>query len=73
MYTMELQLSASDADKMAELTSRSIGKQLAIVVNNEVIAAPFVSAPILNGLANVELSSSSFLVVTRSLKANLTK
>lgn len=55
---ISLQFSKEGGDKFAEITGRNIGKQLPIILDNQVISAPVVEAKIIGGDAQITGSFS---------------
>lgn len=54
IFSLNIKLSESATKKFEEITSKNIGKKLALVINNEVIIAPIIRAKINSGLISVE-------------------
>jgi preprotein translocase subunit SecD len=52
-WSVEIGLTPAGADKLANLTSELVGKQLAIVLDQQVLSAPTVQSPIDNGSVQV--------------------
>jgi len=46
LYSVQLTLKPESAAKLEELTSRNMGKRLAIIIDGEVLTAPVIAAPI---------------------------
>ena len=52
-YVVEFQLTDDAAQRFSDLTERSIGKRLAIIVNGEVITAPVIQMQISGGKGQI--------------------
>lgn len=58
---VQLQFTSQGAKKFADITSRNVGKQVAIVLDNQLIESPVVNQPILTGDAVI---TGSFTIET---------
>jgi preprotein translocase subunit SecD len=68
---IELVFTAAGAPKLADLTTRNIGRALAIVVGGRLLSAPIVRTPILKGKLYIEgnLTPDSAAQLARSMRS----
>ncbi|MEX0756154.1 MAG: protein translocase subunit SecD [Actinomycetota bacterium] len=52
-WSVEFQLTGAGADTFGEVTTELVGRQLAIVLDQEVVSAPSINEPITGGRANI--------------------
>jgi preprotein translocase subunit SecD len=48
-WQIEIELTPSASERFSDITTRLVGKQLAIVVDDQVVSAPTVAEPITSG------------------------
>ena len=53
IYSLNIQLKKSAALEFKEITTRNVGKKIAVIVDNKVIMAPVIRDPITNGRMTV--------------------
>jgi hypothetical protein len=66
--TIELLLSREDGEKLHTLTSENVGSQMALLVDTQIVLAPYVQGPISDGQVTLELSKPSYSIVLQALK-----
>ena len=54
LFSLNIKLSESATKHFEEVTSKNIGKRLALIINNNIIIAPIVKGAIPSGLISVE-------------------
>ena len=54
LFALNIKLSESATKYFKEVTSKNIGKRLALIINNEIILAPIVKGTIPSGLISIE-------------------
>jgi hypothetical protein len=67
-HTIEFILSQEDGGKLHTLTSENVGNQMALLVDTQVIAAPYVQGSIADGRVMLELSDPSYSILLQALK-----
>jgi hypothetical protein len=66
--TVEFLLSQEDTERLRTLTSANVGNRMALLVDAQVIFAPYVLAPITDGRVILELSEPSYSVLLKALR-----
>jgi SecDF, P1 head subdomain len=52
-WVVDFRLTAEATQRLADATKEAVGKQLAIIVDGQVVSAPVVASPILNGAGSI--------------------